>query len=190
MECNTYREQMSLWIDDQLNQDQIQRIEAHVAVCPACRATLDAFQQVDRLFSSIPMMSPVPGFSARFQVRLAARRRRRRTWAGLATLIVATLALLGGTSILIALSGLALWGSLTTSGMLTQMISLLLDLGKAVAASLSLVWLILRALAQGLRHPVFIAYVVATAVLLVVWSQIAMHRTLAYRLIRVGDSGF
>jgi predicted anti-sigma-YlaC factor YlaD len=178
MECDTYREQMSLWLDNRLTQEEIQQVEAHTATCPACRATLDALHHVDRLLVATPMVSPAPGFTARFQARLVARRRRHRTWAGLTVLGLATLALGLGMMVLLATSGLAVWESLSTSGLLTQGIGLLLDLGKAWAALLNLVWLIASALAQGLRHPVFIAYVVATAVLTAAWTQIVTHGVL------------
>lgn len=189
MKCDTYREQMSLWIDSQLTQDEIRRIEAHTATCQACRSALDALHRVDRLLVSAPMMSPAPGFSARFQVKLAARRRRRRTWAGVATLMLATLALLMGAIIVVGISGLALWQSLSASGLLTQGIGLLLDLGKALAASLRLTWLVIDALSRGLRHPLFIAYTVLTALLVVAWTQIVTRRVFARRPVTVNSHG-
>jgi hypothetical protein len=42
-------------------------------------------------------------------------------------------------------------------------------------------WLILSALARGLRHPIFVAYAVATAILAVVWTEIVARRVLAHR---------
>jgi predicted anti-sigma-YlaC factor YlaD len=185
MECDTCREQMSLWIDNQLTQDEVRNIEAHTAACSTCRAALGALQQVDRLLASVPMASPALGFTTRFQARLAARRRRRRTWAGLTTLGLTTLVLFLGGAVLLILSGLALWESLSVSGVLTQGIGLLLDLGKATAASFRLAWIILGALAQGLRQPVFIAYTLATALLVVAWTQIVTRRIAAHRTARV-----
>lgn len=189
MKCDTYREQMSLWIDSQLTQDEIRRIEAHTATCQACRSALDTLHRVDRLLVSAPMMSPAPGFSARFQVKLVARRRRRRTWAGVATLMLTTLALLMGAIIVVGISGLALWQSLSASGLLTQGIGLLLDLGKALAASLRLTWLVIDALSRGLRHPLFIAYTVLTALLVVAWTQIVTRRVFARRPVTVNSHG-
>src|SRR5574341_724978 len=176
MDCDTYREQMSLWLDNQLTQEEIRHIEAHAAACVSCRAALSAWQRVDRLLASVPMASPAPGFTTRFQARLATRRRRRHTWAGLATLGLATLALFMGGATLLALSGLAFWESLSASGVLTQGIGLLLDLGKAMAVFFELAWVILGALAQGVRHPVFIAFALATAFLVVAWTQIVTLR--------------
>ncbi len=185
LECSDYQEQISLWLDSQLTQDEIQRIEAHTVTCLSCRASLDALRRVERVLTSAPMMSPAPGFTTRFQARLVARRRRRHTWAGVLTLTLATLALLLGATGLLAISGVALWESISTSGLLTQGIGLLLILGKALATSLRLTWLILSALAQGLRHPAFIIYAVATATLIVVWTQIITRRIPAKRPITV-----
>jgi predicted anti-sigma-YlaC factor YlaD len=185
MDCDTYQEQMSLWLDSQLTQSEVQRIEAHTATCPTCRATLDALSRVDRLLTLAPMMAPAPDFTARFQTRLVARRRRRRTWVGLLILTLATLAILLVPMILLASSGVALWESISASGLLTQVIALLLDLGKVLVASLKLVWLVVSALAQGLRHPIFVIYVIATATLVVVWTQIITRRALARRPVAV-----
>jgi predicted anti-sigma-YlaC factor YlaD len=181
MECDIYREQMSLWLDQQLTQEAMRQVEAHTTTCSSCRAALEALRRVDRLLASTPMVAPAPGFTTRFQARLAARRRRHRTWAGLIILILATLTLTLGGMALLALPGLALWESFSASGVLTQSIGLLLDMGEAMLSLLQVAWLILSALARGLRHPIFVAYAVATAILAVVWTEIVARRVLAHR---------
>ncbi len=181
MECDTYQEQMSLWLDDQLAKDEIRHIEVHVAYCTSCRTSLDALRRVDRLLDAAPMIAPVPGFTERFQARLVARRRRNRTWAGLLTLTIATLVLLLGATFILAASGLTLWGNLAIAGLLPQATSLLLDVGKAMAAFLNLTWLIASALARGVRHPLFITYVAATTILIAVWTQIVTRHIRAHR---------
>jgi hypothetical protein len=108
---------------------------------------------------------------------------------GLAILTVATLALLLGTMILLGISGVALWQNLSASGLLTQGIGLLLDLGKAMAAFLRLVWLVISAFAQGLRHPAFIAYAIATAAMVVAWTQIVTRRILSHRPVTINSHG-
>jgi len=180
MECDTYQEHMSLWIDDRLTPHEIRQIEAHTATCPSCRASLEALRRLDRLFSAAPLISPAPGFGERFQAKLAARRRRHHTWAGLLTLTLATLALMLGASVVLVISGLTLWGNLSISGLLPQATGLLLDLGQAMIAALELGWLIVSALARGLQHPVFIAYLTATAILIAAWTQIVRRRVLAH----------
>jgi predicted anti-sigma-YlaC factor YlaD len=177
MECDTYQEQMSLWIDGQLTEDEIRHIETHAAACASCRTYLDALRRLDRLLSAAPMIAPVPGFTERFQARLVTRRRRSRTWAGLLTLTLATLVLLLGATAVLAASGLTLWDNFAITGLT----GLLLDLGKAMAVSFNLTWLILSALARVLRHPVFIAYFAATAILIAAWTQIITRHVRAHR---------
>jgi anti-sigma factor RsiW len=188
MECETYREQMSLWLDRQLAAPDVQRLEAHAETCPACCAAFDAMRRVDRLLASAPMLSPAAGFTARFQARLAVQRRRRRTWAGLLTLALAAAAIIAAAGILAAFTGLSVWGSASGSELLTQTVSLLLHVGQALGASLNLIWLIVTALARAIRHPIFIGYMVATAILLAVWTQIVARRVLASRTVTAVQS--
>ena len=181
MECDTYREWISLWLDDRLAQAEIQQVETHVATCPDCRTALDTLRRVDRWLAITPMMPPAPGFAIRFQAKLVARHRRRRTWAGLITLGLATLAMLLATIALLAITSLQLWGSLSASGWPGQGIGLLLSLGKAGTTLFNLVWLITGALVRGLQHPVCVAYAVVTVILAVTWAQIVKQRVFAYR---------
>jgi predicted anti-sigma-YlaC factor YlaD len=177
MECDTYQEQMSLWIDGQLTEDEIRPIESHAAACANCRASLDGLRRLDRLLSAAPMTAPVSGFTERFQARLVTRRRRSRTWAGLLTLAIATLVMVLGATAVLAASGLTLWDNFAITGIA----GLLLDLGKAIAISLNLMWLILSALARVLRHPVFIAYFTATAILIAAWTQVITRHVRVHR---------
>jgi len=185
MECDTYQEQMSLWIDEQLTEDELRQIEVHAASCASCRTAFDALRRLDRLLDAAPMIAPVPGFTERFQARLVTRRRRTRTWAGLLTLTLATLVLLLGATALLAASGLTLWGNLALAGLLPQATGLLLDVGKATVALLNLMWLIASALARGVRHPVFITYVAATTILIAAWTQIVSRHIRAHRPVTV-----
>lgn len=181
IECDTCKEWISLWLDARLTESEIQQVEVHTATCPTCRATLNAQRRVDWLLANSPMMSPAPGFTNRFQARLTTRRRRHRTWAGLIILGLTALFMLLGTTVLLAIPGVALWENLSASGLLVQGLGLLLDLGKVWTSLLGLAWLVVSALAQGLRHPVFIAYAVATAILAVTWAQLVRRRGLAHR---------
>jgi predicted anti-sigma-YlaC factor YlaD len=179
MECETYREHMSLWLDQQLTSQEIQQLEAHTAACPSCRAVLEEFSHVNWLLASAPMMAPAPGFAVRFQARLIARRRRRRTWAGFLTLALGSLGILLGVTVLLTISGLAVWESISSSGLLEHGIGLVLDLARTGADILSLLWLIMSALARGTRHPIFIAYIAGTALLFAAWTHVVASRVLA-----------
>jgi anti-sigma factor RsiW len=180
MECDTCREWMSLWLDGRLIQAEIERVEEHVATCPDCRTALDALRHVDRLLSAAPLVLPAPGFTLRFQARLAARHRRRRTWAGIITLGLATLGILLVTGVLLALYGLEWWEFLTASGWLGQGIGLLLSLGKAWMALLNLTRLVAGGLVRCLEHPAVVVYALATATLTLAWTHIVRRRVPAY----------
>ena len=188
MECDTCREWMSLWLDGRLVQAEIEQVEEHIATCPDCRTALDALRHVDRLLSTAPLALPAPGFTLRFQARLAARHRRRRTWAGILTLGLATLGILLVTGVLLALYGLEWWEFLSTSGWLAlgQGIGLLLSLGKASMALLNLTWLVAGGLARCLEHPAVIAYAIVTATLTLAWTHIVRRRLLTYPIVANG----
>ncbi len=180
MECNTCREWMSLWLDGRLVQAEIEQVEGHVATCLDCRTALDALRHVDHLLSAAPLVLPAPGFTLRFQARLAARYRRRRTWAGILILGMATLGILLVTGVLLALYGLGWWEFLTTSGWLGQGIGLLLSLGKAGLALLNLARLVASGLVRCFEQPVVIAYALVTAALTMAWTHIVRRRVPAY----------
>jgi anti-sigma factor RsiW len=186
MECDTCREWMSLWLDGRLVQAEIEQVEGHIATCPDCRTALDALRHVDRLLSAAPLVLPTPGFTLRFQARLAARHRRRRTWAGILTLGLATLGILLVTGVLLALYGLEWWEFLTASGWLGQGVGLLLSLGKAWMALLNLARLVAGGLARCLEHPVVVAYAIVTAALTLAWTQIVRRRLLTYNIVANG----
>jgi predicted anti-sigma-YlaC factor YlaD len=180
MECDTCREWMSLWLDGRLVQAEIEQVEGHVATCPDCRTALDALRHVDHLLSAAPPVLPAPGFALRFQARLAARHRRRRTWAGILTLGLATLGILLVTGVLLALYGLEWWQFLTAGGWLGQAVGLLLNLGKAWMALLNLIRLVAGGLVRCLEHPAVIAYAIVTATLTLTWTYIVRRRVPAY----------
>ncbi len=180
MECGTCREWMSLWLDGRLVQAEVEQVEGHVATCPDCRTALDALWYVDRLLSAAPLVMPAPGFTLRFQARLAARRRRRRTWAGILTLGLATLGIMLVAGVLLALYGLEWWEFLTASGWLGQGVGLLLSLGKAWVALLNLARLVAGGLLRCLEHPAVIAYAIVTAALTLTWTHIVRRRLLTY----------
>ena len=179
-ECDTCGGRMSLWFDGRLDPTQIEQMEAHIAVCPICRATFVAWRRADRMLASTPTVLPSPGFVARFQTRLAARRRRRYVWAGLVTLAVASVGLWlavvaagrsPGTRFPKAKSASGLWG---------QMVGIFLALGEAGVIFVDFVLLVTRALEHSIRHPAFVAYTLVTVILLVSWARIVGGRVRAY----------
>lgn len=64
------------WIllDEPLNPEQAQALQAHLRTCEHCRALQSAWGQVDALFQAAPTSEPAPGFATRWQARLTHQR--------------------------------------------------------------------------------------------------------------------
>lgn len=75
--CDQYTEWMSLAQDGLLDGSQNRLLHRHLADCPMCQAQWEAMTLVSRMLRSEPMLSPSPGFVARFEDRLARRGERR-----------------------------------------------------------------------------------------------------------------
>jgi anti-sigma factor RsiW len=179
-ECDTCGERMSLWLDGRLDPTQIEQMEAHIAVCPICRAIFVSWRRADRMLASTPTVLPSGGFVARFQTRLDARRRRRNVWAGLVTLAVASVGLWLAVVALMAVSGLAVWQAVSADELWGQMVGIFLALGEAGVTFVDFALLVTRALEHGIRHPAFVAYTLVTGILLVSWARIVGGRARAH----------
>jgi predicted anti-sigma-YlaC factor YlaD len=107
MNHNIYEEWLFTYYDERseerLDSSQILKLQAHLKDCESCRRLADATQQVDAQLRAAPKLTPVVGFTDRWQARLALERQRiqrRQTLAALgfsilaATLLFASLLLL------------------------------------------------------------------------------------------------
>lgn len=73
------------WIfaGEPLGRDEQQALHTHLDGCGQCRALADAWQQVQPLMLHAQPVAPAPGFSLRFEARLARERRQielRQSW--------------------------------------------------------------------------------------------------------------
>lgn len=95
MAHDTFTEQISLWLDNELSAPEAAELQAHLAGCQACQHTYQALQQVDTLLrgGASMVVGPVPGFAARFENRLAQQQARHNghIWLGVGVLLVGTL---------------------------------------------------------------------------------------------------
>jgi len=116
MSMDQFTEKISLWLDNELSPAEVTELEAHLTDCPACRQTYEAMQRVDRLFRTAAhqMVIPAPGFTRRFETRLA-QQRLVKPW----QLWLTMGALLGGTVLIFStwamIGGIALLGVRTTA---------------------------------------------------------------------------
>lgn len=71
---------MSLVLDHEATPDEVARLQAHLALCPACCAVWVEWNALDRRLADAPMMAPsrnlVPAVMARLAERQAPQRRR------------------------------------------------------------------------------------------------------------------
>jgi anti-sigma factor RsiW len=110
--------------EEPLSSEQTQALQDHLRSCESCRQLEAAWTDVDTLFQRLPETAPAPGFTNRWQERLAAQhlqKQRRQAWTALgATALVAVLLLtLLGIQVLSVLRSpsqlLLLWISQVTS---------------------------------------------------------------------------
>ena len=186
IECDQVRENMSLWFDGRLATAETRNLRAHVRGCPSCWADLDAMCCVDRTLSAAPTVSPAPGFVARFQYRRSARRNRRRTMTGLILLTLATTFLLLVGVGLLTISSLWAWQGATASlpDLFGQVFQSLVVVGRAIQSVLNLALVMCWTVGRVLSHPLFVGYIMATALLVAAWAWIAGIRPRAYRAVR------
>jgi len=87
------QDQLSAWLDGELDQDAARAIEAHLAACPDCRAAADGLQRIVQVASALQPAPPTrnlwPGIEARIRnpqvapLAPPAQRRAAVAWAGL-----------------------------------------------------------------------------------------------------------
>jgi anti-sigma factor RsiW len=78
MHCSDCSQQVSLYLDGLLDQEQVVRMKDHVAECEVCRAEWEAMRWVSSLLEAEPSLAPAPEFTARVVLRLQQREARRR----------------------------------------------------------------------------------------------------------------
>lgn len=94
-----------LFSRDNLNSPEAALLQAHLESCETCRNQFDALQAVEKQLRGSPMLSPEPGFSRRWEARLASQRLMRQRWQ-------TNLALACSAAILLAFLGALAWLSL------------------------------------------------------------------------------
>jgi anti-sigma factor RsiW len=180
-DCDAWQEAMSLWLDGQLQADRVRALERHLEMCPACQGVLHALRHVDTVIAAARTLAPPAGFGARVQAKLAARRQRQRVWAGFLMLALATVGLGVMAAVILILPDLDAWQGVATGDWLSPVAGMCLTLGTAGLALINLVWAVAGALASVLAHPLFLAFLLVTALLVAVWSRIVAGRAWAFR---------
>ncbi len=99
---------MSAVLDQEAAPEEVARLEAHLASCPACAATWDRWRSLDICLSSAPMLVPPAGFAGRVAGKIEERQlhARRQRWFGSGLLVAWAASLL---ALWLAFLGLAGW---------------------------------------------------------------------------------
>jgi len=95
------------WIfsEETLSASEAQALQAHLQHCEDCRQLSNAWQEVETQFRLAPPLKPAPGFTQRWQVRLAADQRRAQRWQTLSILLFSV----GGAMLLFVLLGMTVF---------------------------------------------------------------------------------
>lgn len=183
MNHDSYTEQISLWLDNELSPTDASQLQAHLAECPVCRQTQQAMVHLDQMFRQAAnlMAAPLPGFGQRLEVRLAHYHpaSRRRLLFGMSVLLLGTLALalLGG-----VLAGLVLFNtgsSLLDVGLIVNGLRNLFEAINTAAAWINLAGVFLKASLLTMGQPLF--WVCALVAIAAGWLWLRMLNSLNRR---------
>jgi len=176
MEHTKFIENISLWLDDELNPSEIRALRVHLADCTTCQETYQALQQVDNFFrqAATTLSEPAPGFIARFETRLAQPQPRFtwRAWVGVTILLVSSLAILTIGMVIGGITLLSLWATIIDTtifyywlgqfGSLVNQARLFVNFGGALV---KLLWL-------ASQQPVFWGIIPAAVGLSWLWTRL------------------
>jgi len=84
--------------EEKLSADQILQMQEHLQSCESCRQTEVAWLDVESAFQKIPQVLPAPGFTDRWQTRLAEykeHKQKRAGWMTIGFTVVIIISLLG-----------------------------------------------------------------------------------------------
>jgi predicted anti-sigma-YlaC factor YlaD len=174
MANDTFTEKISFWLDNELSAAEAAELQAHLAGCHTCQRTYQALQQVDTLLrrGSSVVVGPAPGFTARFENRLAQQARHNgHIWLGFGVLFV-------GTLFLFIIGGIVL-GTFITFGINLIGIDILYNglAGLIVSANTLMVWvnlagLFLKACLITMSQPLFWGCALVAAGMAWLWLRL------------------
>src|SRR5262245_29839756 len=81
MECKRDREEISAYLDGELDLAARQELESHLETCAACRELVTAQRKLSEAFAALPQVTPRGDFEARYWARIARERDSQPTFA-------------------------------------------------------------------------------------------------------------
>ena len=152
--------------DDALDEDQTRSLQAHLATCDQCARILSSWGQVHQLFEATAEITPEPGFSMRWQERLAEHNKQAyhfQSWIVLGSISCVAVVLL----ILICLQLAPFLRS--PENLVLFMIYRLGALVTYTQAAQSIAWSMLSTIVKLLPLPVWIAMLGSFSMVFVLW---------------------
>jgi hypothetical protein len=70
MNCNEVRDNLSLYLDDELNKEEKMLMDEHLKNCPECSKELKGYRKVIRLLNELPDEEPPEGYCRRLHEKL------------------------------------------------------------------------------------------------------------------------
>ena len=183
MRHDSYTEQISLWLDNELSPAEASQLQAHLAQCPVCRQTQQAMVHIDEMFHQAAslMAAPLPGFGQRLEVRLAHYHpaSRRRLLFGMSVLLLGTLALALLAGLLVGLVLYTTGSSLFDVALIVNGLENLFEFINAATAWFNFGSLFLKASLLTMSQPMF--WVCALAVIAAGWLWLRVLNSLNRR---------
>ena len=183
MKNDTFTEKISLWLDNQLNPNEVAELKAHLNDCTACQQAYETMQRVHHLFRSAAtrMAAPNPGFTQRFEARLAHHRPASlwQVWLTIGVLFLGTFFVFG---VWVIGEGIALIGVssyVLDAGLLNQWLAALIESAADLRFVLNLGTLLLKASYLMMSQPIFWGGVISAVSLIGFWVWVM--RTLSRR---------
>lgn len=176
MQCSEYSEQISLELDDLLDETQAARLQVHLAQCDSCRAEWETMRRLSSVLESEPLLCPTAGFSDRVAARLQRREERRRRLRGGLGMMAGSIGLWGVFVLVLGLMFAVLWQPLlhlvwvdAVLPLLQNAVNILVLLGRALYA-------VVRELFTRPTWLLLPGYVLMALGLFALWTRIVARR--------------
>jgi predicted anti-sigma-YlaC factor YlaD len=167
-----YTEQISMWLDNELDPAKVEELQAHLTECSACSQFYQAMQQVNRVLQKAVMVEPSPGFTQRFETRLAQHQLKQgRMWLGMTILGITTVVLFVAAGIM----GWMAFAAWNTSWILPTLYYYLGQLGEMVnetRAMVNLGALLLKATLMTMQEPMFWGFAAVALATIATWVRV------------------
>ncbi|MCD6291208.1 MAG: zf-HC2 domain-containing protein [Anaerolineae bacterium] len=163
-----YQLWMSLALDGELPPDKERELRQHLAECAECRALWRAWMSLDERFREEPVVGPAPGFVARVNARLDARRRQRQVLGGLVVVAGSAVAW----SALLTLLGLGVvWWLAGGSALVPQVAHLASSLGAILRVLFRTALVVWESLVAAPTQSLVLGYAVIVLGLAILWAS-------------------